>query len=238
MTIEWIQPDWPAPDNIVAASTTRLGGVSEGVYRALNLGDHVDDRIEHVAENRHRLEKQLALPTQPRWLQQVHGANVQRCEQAPLPSADASFTHTPATICAILTADCLPLLVCNRQGTEVAAIHGGWRSLAQGIIANTVAQFTTAPSDCLVWLGPAIGPNAFEVGQDVVDAFVDYHSAFTARGDKYLANIFALATMQCQALGIEAIYGGEWCTVSDPQRFFSYRRDGQTGRQASLIYMR
>ncbi len=242
--LEYIVPDWPAPKNICAFTTTRLGGVSQGQYASLNLGLHVDDDPEAVAENRRLLIETLNIPNEPMWLNQVHGANVMNvvAEKLRDEGVDASYSTLPNQVCVIQTADCLPILLCTRNGTTVAAIHGGWRSLQQGIIANTVAAMQADPTTLLAWLGPAIGPEHFEVGPDVRALFMEndlsHSKAFTpGKNDRWLANIYLIARQQCQRLGINAITGGDLCTVSDPMRFYSYRRDGATGRQASLIWI-
>lgn len=243
-----IVPDWPAPANVSAFFTTRRGGASQGEFTSLNLGLHVSDEPRHVQENRARLLAML--PSAPRWLNQVHGTNVfEICGGEPGPSndgapqADAAMTCEVGKVCAVLVADCLPVLFCNDDGSCVAAAHAGWRGLAAGVLEQTAATMKSPPPRTMAWLGPAIGSSAFEVGQDVVDAFtsqsVDARKAFTTienKPGKYLADIFQLARQRLNAVGIERIYGGEFCTVSDPARFFSYRRDGRTGRMAGVIW--
>ncbi len=223
-------------------TTTRRGGVSLPPYDSFNLGDHVGDDPAAVTENRRRLSTELALPSAPRWLSQVHGtcsANAvtvkDGCE------ADASYTDQPGVVCAVLTADCLPLLCCDRKGRRVAAVHAGWRGLLGGVIEQTLAAMGT-DKDLLVWLGPAIGPQAFEVGGEVRDAFLaDAPEAGTAfvpvSEGKWRADIYALARQRLRRVGVDAVYGGEHCTFSEPGRFYSYRRDGVTGRMASLIWL-
>lgn len=236
-----IFPDWPAPPNVRAMQTTRLGGISEGPYASLNLGDHVADDPTRVAANRQRLNPWL--PTEPLWLRQVHGTAVVHAEQAGcLPQADAAVASTANAVCAVMTADCLPLLVCDRSGSQVAAVHAGWRGLQAGVIEAAVAQMKVQPAELLVWLGPAIGPQAFEVGAEVRQAFVSQHAeaerAFVpVVGGKWLANLYLLARQRLGAMGISAISGGDLCTYTDAQRFFSYRRDGVTGRMASMIWL-
>ena len=240
-----IVPDWPAPANVRAFFTTRRGGASQGEFASLNLGLHVGDELRHVQENRARL--QAMLPSAPGWLNQVHGTNVYeflRVDSADVaPQADAAMTCEASKVCAVLVADCLPVLFCNDDGSCVAAAHAGWRGLAAGVLERTVASMKTPPAGTMAWLGPAIGSSAFEVGQDVVDAFVSQsihaRSWFTAidnKPGKYLADIFQLARQRLNAVGVERIFGGEFCTVSDPSRFFSYRRDGRTGRMAGVIW--
>lgn len=239
----FIQPDWPAPKNVKAVSTTRVGGVSEGVWNSLNLGDHVNDNPLHVAENRKRLAQALALPNEPLWLKQVHGIDVAGedvLEQGFC--ADARISKIANQVCVVMTADCLPALICDRRGKQVAAVHAGWRGLVSGILEQTVSQFEAEPDELLVWLGPAIGSKAFEVGEEVRDAFVahqeDAYQAFVSnRSGHYLANIYMLAKQRLNRAGVDAIYGGDHCTYTEEERFFSYRRDGETGRMASLIWM-
>lgn len=238
----WINADWPAPANIHAGTTTRTGGVSSGPWSSLNLGDHVGDDPSAVAENRRLLAARCALPVEPAWLQQVHGTAAVDAAQARMaPEADASFAHAPGAVCAILTADCLPVLLCDRSGTEVAAAHAGWRGLVGGVLDATLAAMNAPPAELLAWLGPAIGPDAFEVGPEVRAAFVErnpaHADALHAAGDKYLADIHAAARLELAQAGVESVYGGGLCTVSEPDRFFSYRRDGTCGRMASLIWL-
>lgn len=242
MTLPIIQPDWPAPANIRAFTTTRLGGVSRPPYHSLNLGDHVDDDPLAVAENRRRLIEELSLPTEPQWLSQVHGTyTADAATAAPGCEADASYTDQPGVVCAVLTADCLPLLLCDRTGQQVAAVHAGWRGLLNGVIESAV-QSIYGQSEVLAWLGPAIGPQAFEVGDEVRDAFLAVEKAASAAfrsspNGRWLADIYALARLRLASLGVKAVYGGQHCTYSEPERFYSYRRDGQTGRMASLIWI-
>ncbi|MGA0025060.1 MAG: peptidoglycan editing factor PgeF [Burkholderiales bacterium] len=237
---QWIVPDWPAPANVHALVTTRDGGVSSGPYASLNLGTRTDDDPAAVAANRARL--QAHLPQPPKWLAQVHGSTVVDADGlADIPSADASIARQPDTVCAILIADCLPILFTDRSGSCVAAAHAGWRGLAGGVIANTVARMPADPGELLAYIGPGIGPAAFEVGDDVLHAFCDEapenRSAFAAlRPGKWLCDLPALARVALRRAGLTRIYGGNDCTVSDPQRFFSYRRDKLTGRMAALIW--
>jgi len=236
----WITPDWPAPANIHSATTLRTGGVSQGEFSSLNLGDHVNDLWHHVLENRQRIKSMLALPADPVWLQQTHSVQVICVDQMMgSAEADASYTAKNNIVCTVLTADCLPLLLCDEQGTQIAAIHGGWRGLLNGIIENTLLKMPN--TGVLAWLGPAIGPQCFEVGNDVRTAFINkstqFASAFkdNAQG-KYLADIYQIARILLNNAGVEKIYGGQYCTVSDTDQFFSYRRDGQTGRMATMIW--
>jgi YfiH family protein len=240
LPLQWIIPDWPAPANVRALVTTRHGGVSSGPYASLNLGARTDDDPAAVAANRARL--QAHLPQPPKWLAQVHGSTVVDADGLPdIPSADASIARQPGTVCAILIADCLPILLTDRAGSCVAAAHAGWRGLAGGVIANTVARMPADPGDLMAYIGPGIGPGAFEVGDDVLHAFCDespeHRSAFAAlRPGKWLCDLPALARIALRRAGLTRIYGGSDCTVSDPQRFFSYRRDKVTGRMAALIW--
>lgn len=238
--MNWLTPDWPAPASVRACVTTREGGVSEAPFDSLNLGDHVDDRPEAVAENRRRLTDHFSI--KPAWLQQVHGIAVVHADPGIVATADASWTATPGIACAAMTADCLPALFCNRAGTRVAAAHAGWRGLAAGVLEATLDTIDVPAEDVLVWLGPAIGPKAFEVGPEVRDVFIaqlaETHQAFVPshNAGKYLADIYLLARLRLKARGVSAVYGGGWCTVTDP-RFFSYRRAPRTGRFASLIWL-
>ncbi len=239
----WIVPDWPAPDNVRALVTTRMGGVSQPPYGDFNLALHVGDAREDVLEN--RLDLLQLTGCQPAWLEQVHGIAVVEADPKQVAVADASFSRTPGIACAILTADCLPVLFCDRAGTRVAGVHAGWRSLCDGVIEATLdAAFAdVAPQDVLVWLGPAIGPQAFEVGAEVRDAFIaanaDCAAAFrpSRRAGHFLCDLYQIARIRLAARGISAVYGGGLCTFSDAQRFYSYRRDQVTGRMASLVWL-
>lgn len=246
-----IEPDWPAPANVIALSTERAGGASSGRYRSMNLAGHVGDDSTAVATNRSRLSGHLPAGTRVQWLQQVHGSRVIPAGAvADNPAADASWTREPGQACAVLTADCLPVLFCSRAGDVVAAAHAGWRGLLAGVLENTVAAMGVAPGDILAWLGPAIGPDAFEVGPEVRHAFlaaagpgqVDATAASFVPGaahrERYLADLYALARVRLGSLGMAGIFGGHYCTCSDSARFFSYRRDGKTGRMASLILLK
>ena len=240
---DWLIPDWPAPTNIRACVTTRHGGVSQAPYASLNLGDHVGDVADAVARNRQYVREKLNLPAEPIWLNQVHSAQVINADTvaATPPQADASYSTRPDAVCAVLTADCLPVLYCDRDGTQIAAAHAGWRGLAAGVLENTVNSFSCNPEEVLAWLGPAIGPHAFEVGEEVVSSFVQAdaqaNAAFTQRDETHwLADIYLLARLRLQRAGVTHIAGGGYCTFTDAQRFFSYRRDQQTGRMASLIW--
>ncbi len=239
--IHWITPDWPAPQQVHAASTCRTGGFSQGKFASLNLALHVPDDRAHVLANRELIKKQLSLPSAPVWLQQTHSTQVVCADFIKgAVEADASYTRRKNIVCTILTADCLPLLLCNQQGTYIAAIHAGWRGLLTGIIENTLLTAPTA--QLFAWLGPAIGAECFEVGTEVRTAFIDkspdFKSAFTRLSkEKYFADIYQLARIILKKLGVQAIYGGHYCTFTETERFYSYRRDGQTGRMASFIWL-
>lgn len=234
-------PDWPAPPHIRALMTTRAGGVSVPPWDTLNLGIAVGDDPDAVRENRARLRS--ILPADPRWLLQVHGDRVVDAAQVVEPErADASYTDRPGIVCVVQTADCLPVLFTDRAGTRVAAAHAGWRGLAAGILENTVAALATDPSDILAWLGPAIGPTAFEVGDEVRTAFVasapEAAGAFVPHGDgKCLGHLYLLARQRLAAVGVRNVFGDGLCTVSDPARFFSHRRDRVSGRMAALVWI-
>lgn len=238
----FLQADWPAPTNVKTLITTRNGGVSTGVYQSLNVGAHVGDVPEHVARNREIVQQQIHVPVA--YLNQIHSTKVVAATDAlaKIPDADASVDTTGQAACASMTADCLPVLFCDKAGTVVAAAHAGWRGLAGGVLQNTVRAMQVVPLEIMAYLGPAIGPEAFEVGQDVFDAFTEQMPAAerafeSIGGGKYLADIYALARMVLQREGVSMIYGGEHCTVLERDSFFSYRRDGQTGRMVSLIWL-
>lgn len=236
---DFILPDWPAPPNIKAIQTTRLGGSSVAPYDSLNLGLHVHDDALAVAKNRQSLSN--FLPSEPVWLNQVHGVEVVDATQClSIQKADASFSKNKNVVCVTMTADCLPLLICNKQGTIVAAIHAGWRSLCDGVIEATIQSMAVNPEDLMVWLGPAIGPKAFEVGAEVRAAFVrndaQADQAFKAYDDKWLGDLYLIAKQRLKKQGVTEIYGGTECTYSNPSKYFSFRRDGHTGRMASMIW--
>ena len=237
-----IVPDWPASPRIKAVQTTRQGGFSAAPYDSLNLGMHVGDEALNVARNRQALAG--LVPTEPLWLSQLHGTTVVDAGGASCqPEADAAFARTGRTVCTVMTADCLPVLLCDRDATVVAAVHAGWRGLLNGVIEATAAAMQVPSETMLAWLGPAIGPTAFQVGDEVRAAFVAEDAegdlAFTAQPEegKWLADLYALARLRLRRCGITSVYGGEFCTYSDPARFFSYRRDGATGRMASMIWL-
>lgn len=242
MSIGWLEADWPAPQGIKALSTYRDGGASSGRYASLNLGDHVGDDPATVAENRRRLRNEAALPSEPQWLAQVHGIQVADLDSdTPRAPADAAFTRRPDRVCAILTADCLPVLFAADSGEVVGAAHAGWRGLAAGVIETAFRALGVDPERLLVWLGPAIGPQAFEVGGEVREAFLRQDEgsceAFApSAAGRYLADLGLLARRRLGLLGITRIYGGGECTHASGHRYFSHRRDGNCGRQATLIW--
>lgn len=240
LTSSLLIPDWPAPAGVRACVTTREGGVSQSPYESFNLGDHVGDAPDAVAGNRRRLTEECA--ARPAWLKQVHGLDVAYANPQVIDEADASWTDTPGIACTVMTADCLPALFCDRAGTRVAAAHAGWRGLVGGVLEATLDTLAVDPAEVMVWLGPAIGPQAFEVGAEVREAFVAVHpqadAAFVpgAQPGKFMADIYALARIRLASRGVTAVYGGGYCTVSDP-RFFSYRQASTTGRFASLVWL-
>lgn len=230
-----ITPNWDAPDNVRALTTLRYGGISSGVYDSFNLALHVEDNAEHVLQNRASLAKKL--PSEPVWLQQTHSTNVICANTArDVPVADASFATAPSVVCAVLSADCLPVLLCDPDGTWIAAVHAGWRGLANGILEKTIAE---APCELIAWLGPAIGPTVYAVGIDVLQTFNrDDTNAFTQiSDDKWLTDMYALARRRLTDAGITQISGGDHCTFTESADFFSYRRDGKTGRMATMIWI-
>jgi YfiH family protein len=246
-----IEPHWPAPANVLALCTTRQGGRSEPPYATFNLAHHVGDSPIAVSANRALLAADLPPGTEVSWLEQVHGtAVIEARAGAPLPVADAQWSRRRGVACAIMTADCLPVLFCSTAGDVVAAAHAGWRGLLAGVLEATVSAIATPADHVLAWLGPAIGPSAFEVGREVRDAFIDaadpseghrVAACFTpsaGREEHWFADLYGLARIRLSALGVTRVYGGEYCTHSDDSRFFSFRRDGQTGRMASLILLR
>ena len=238
---ETLIPVWPAPPGVRALQTLRSGGCSVAPWDSFNLGDHVGDASECVAANRAQLCQ--LVPAPPLWLHQVHGNVAVNAENGiDFVAADASFTRRQGVVCAVMTADCLPVLFCNRAGNVVAAAHAGWRGLLAGVLEQTVSSMAVPPEDLLAWLGPAIGPACFEVGEEVRVAFLresaETETAFVARGrGKWLADIYQLARQRLKRCGVFAISGGDACTVNEKAHYFSYRRDGVTGRMASLIWL-
>ncbi len=251
LQFEWLTPRWPAPACVRAAATLRTGGVSLPPYDSLNLGTHVGDDALAVQTNRARLRQALQLPAEPCWLNQVHGTTVVEAGayETP-PKADACIARSANQanrVCVVMTADCLPVLFCNREGDRVAAAHAGWRGLANGVLESTVSALGVPGSELMAWLGPAIGPDAFEVGDEVRIAFLSQDAGNATcfrssdRHGHWYADLYQLARRHLARLGVTAVYGSEWCTVTDEARFFSHRRDGhaggQTGRMASLIWI-
>lgn len=241
-----LNPNWPAPPTIKAYSTLRQGGASLPPYESFNLGMHVGDNKNFVKMNRTLLMDKAHLPQYPLFLNQIHSTQVISlpCEQT-TPNADGVYTNHPEQVCLVMTADCLPVLFCNEDGTEVAAAHAGWRGLCEGILEKTLSHFKSPPEKILTWLGPAIGPTAFQVGEEVKSAFMQ-HSPFSKNAfipdpntsNKYLANLYMLATQRLNQYGVTQISGGEYCTFTEKEKFFSYRRDGITGRMASFIWIK
>jgi YfiH family protein len=245
---EWIVPDWPAPSRVRAVMTTRAGGVSRPPFDGFNCAGHVGDDPAAVAENRRILRADL--PGEPLWLQQVHGTGVAHAgTDAPETEADAAVATGPGQVCVVQTADCLPVLFCDERGTTVAIAHAGWRGLAAGVLEAAVTAMGIGPARILAWMGAAIGPESFEVGEEVREAFVSRHplaavafrpalpGTLDGAPRKWLADLYVLARIRLAAVGVERVYGGGWCTYREQDRFFSYRRDGRTGRMASLIWL-
>lgn len=237
-----VEADWPAPSHVRACVSQRRGGISRHGYASLNLAAHVGDDTLAVTENRRRLAESLRLPSEPAWLEQVHETRVVDLDAPWSGPADAAMTRRSGTVCVVLTADCLPVLLSDRRGQRVAAAHAGWRGLVSGVLGSTVAAMRCPPTDLLAWLGPGIGAAAYEVGDEVRAQFVDVDAvraaAFkrNARG-RWQADLYALARLELGGLGVKAVYGGEFCTHSEPDRFFSHRRQAPCGRMASLIWM-
>ncbi len=243
MKLEYIKPDWAAPENITCVTTTRVGGYSNNEYSSLNLGGHVKDAISNVEQNRNLILKDLNLPSEPVWLEQVHSSRVLELnDRTPKNTvADAAYTQQKGIVCAVLTADCLPVVFCDLKGQYVAVAHGGWRGLVAGVLENTLQALPIANEEMMCWLGPAIGPNKFEVGKEVVEAFlkkdVMNESAFQIQENgKYLADIYQLAKKILAKERVAQVYGGQHCTYTESDKFYSYRRDGETGRMATLIW--
>lgn len=242
MTDAWIVAHWPAPAHIHAITSTRPGGHSREAYASFNLARHVGDDASAVNANRQQLKQSLNLLAEPRWLTQIHGCRVQSAHEPDSHPADASWTDRPGVVCAVLTADCLPLLLCDRAGSCVAAVHVGWRGLVAGVVEAAVAALPAEPADILAWLGPAIGPRAFEVGPDVLaacrEAIDQTESCFTPiQTGHWHADLPRLVTLALHQAGVDSVYKSGLCTYSDTEHFYSYRRDGVTGRMASLIWM-
>lgn len=243
-TDHFIQPDWPASDNIIAYTTTRQGGISKAPFDSLNLAVHVEDDEHDVKQNRKLLQQALDLNQPIQWIDQVHGTHaIQIDKENDKLEADACFTQAFQTVCAVLTADCLPILLCNDSGNEVAAIHAGWQGILAGVIEETVKSLKSPGSRLYAWLGPAIGPQAFEINDEIRLDFTQKNgensSAFEQRDGSWYADIFQLGRIALNSQGVSQIFGGDYCTVTDETLFYSYRRDDKkTGRMASLIYIR
>lgn len=242
---DFIVPDWPAPAGVRAAFTLRAGGVSRAPCDTFNIGAHVGDDSAAIAENRARLRERLYLPSEPVWLEQVHGHRVVDLDRLitrdSLGPADAATTRKPGRVCVIQVADCMPVLFAAADGSVVGAAHAGWRGMAGGVLESTVRAMSAPAGELIAWMGPAIGPAHFEVGEEVRAAFMAANEgasvAFTAneRG-RWQCDLYALARQRLTAIGVGTIHGGGWCTYADPGRFFSYRRDGRCGRMAALIW--
>ena len=240
----YLIPDWPAPENIRACVTRRAGGVSKGIYASFNLGLRSGDVSEAVQENRRIIRSDWQLEKEPQWLHQVHGIEVVTAQpDAVEREGDAVWTDQPGLPCAVLTADCLPVVFCNKSGTKVAAAHAGWKGLQAGVLEQTVAALSEPAEELIAWMGPAISQKCFEVGPEVREAFIastpDAEQAFTAgEGDRWFGDLYSLARLRLQAIGLTAVYGGDLCTYSDADSWHSYRRDGvESGRLATLIWM-
>lgn len=255
--IELLTPDWPCPENVRAVLSTRLGGCSQGAYSSANLGDHVGDDPMAVAANRAALARQTDTHCWP-WLQQVHGVEMVELGAAVTcgQRADGAYSRVAGTVCAVLTADCLPVLLCDRAGTQVAAVHAGWRGLAAGILGCAVECFDGPRENILAYMGPAIGPDHFEVGTDVYTAYGALFSGLGFHGDwkscfrpcrkvhpypnkpqHFLADLYGLARLALGCAGVTQVYGGHYCTYGEAGRFYSYRRDGVTGRMVSAVWL-
>jgi YfiH family protein len=241
--IDVINANWTAPAHVHAFTTTRLGGFSLAPFDTFNLATHVGDSKADVLQNREVLQRKKKLPHAPLWLEQNHSTVVISADEMyeSYPQADASYSSLPGRVCAVLTADCLPLLITDTQGIQVAAVHAGWKGLAEGIVPACIAKLKATPKDLLVWMGPAIGPKVFEVKDDVRDLFLKMNAALpqhfhqTSAG-VYLLDMYSAARYQLNRCGVEQIFGGDFCTYTDHERFFSYRRHHTTGRMASLIW--
>lgn len=245
--MQLITPNWPAPMHVKAFSTTRLGGVSSGPFNELNLGTHVGDDAAAVVNNRAMLEQAVNLPSAPLWLEQTHSIEViehtgqvtnNGASNGAVIAADGAYTHASNHVCVVMTADCLPLLLTNKQGDRVAAVHAGWRGMADGIIEQAVTKLDCDPQDVFAWAGPCISQQAFEVGLEVKQQLGGPDSAYRAHKEvtKVYANLTQLAQHRLAQLGIDAFFTNDHCTYKESERFFSYRRDGQTGRMATLIW--
>jgi len=242
VTFATIKPEWPAPARVKAVATERGGGASRGPYASLNLGTHVGDEPDSVADNRRVLAAELELPAEPSWLEQVHGTTIVELDTSAPGAADGAVTSSSTRVCAVLTADCLPVLFTTTAGERIGVAHAGWRGLAGGVLPAAVAAMGGDPTDLLVWLGPAIGQSAYEVGAEVRTAFSaadpGAEACFqpNARG-RWQADLYGLARRSLAAAGVSAIYGGDFCTYDDAARFYSHRREAPCGRMATLIWL-
>ena len=242
-SVEWVAPEWPVSSRVRVVSTLRVGGSSQGSYASLNLAAHVGDDPGSVVENRRRLREAAGVPGEPLWLEQVHGRDVVvHPGQVGVPRADAAIATAPGRVCAVMTADCLPIVLADREGSRAGVAHAGWRGLAEGVVEATVASLGGDPGRLVAWLGPAIGQRAFEVGPELREAFVGRNPAAEAcflqngRG-RFQADLCGLARLALARAGVGSVHGGDWCTASDADRFFSFRRDGVTGRMATLAWL-
>lgn len=250
--VQLIQPDWLAPPNIHAVMTTRRGGVSRAPYDELNLGYATKDDRAAVAENERLVASALAVQTAAiRWVYQVHGVDVHHAESLPVNTplgatttvGDAIVSHTPSLVCGIKIADCMPVLFAARNGAAIGAAHAGWRGLSGGVLENTVAAMRTNPAEIVAWMGPCIGPKAFEVGEEVRDAFVKHdasaalHFSPRAAPGKFLCDMYSIARLRLGAMGISAVTGGDYCTLDQSDLFFSHRRNPLTGRMAAFVWI-
>jgi YfiH family protein len=244
MSVSWIPADWPAPHTVVAGTTLRSGGASQGEFRSLNLAAHVGDDPVSVQDNRRRFQLECGLPSEPRWLGQVHGTDVVLLSSEPLQAeADAAITRDDDVVCAVLTADCLPVVFASDDATEVAAAHAGWRGLSAGILEEAVTAMHTEPERILAWFGPAISQPAFEVGPEVREQFLNHDGAasdFFSQNERgrWQADLYGLARIRLENCGVTRVFGGGLCTHAGEDRFFSYRRDGACGRMATFIFRR
>ncbi|WP_133130110.1 peptidoglycan editing factor PgeF [Legionella yabuuchiae] len=240
--MNYIIPEWPAPNHIGALTTTRLGGESNAPFDSNNLALHVGDNPEHVRANRKALVQELNLPSEPEWLDQNHTNHCVVAEDVSERKADAAITHDSKRILAVMTADCLPILLCDRKGTEIAAIHAGWKGLADGIIENTLKKMNNQPAALIAWIGPSICKSCYEVGEDVMAAFAksypNMRTGFHQQEARWYADLPLLAKLIMSEQGLEAVYASGICTKEDEKHFYSYRRDGQTGRMATLIWFK
>jgi len=243
MQTDWIVPDWPVPIQVKSIMTTRLGGISPSPYDSMNLAYHVQDDAQYVAANRACLQETLGLSKRPFWVNQVHGVDVADVSKDTTGcDADAVYSRERGMACCVMTADCLPVLLCDREGREVAAVHAGWRGLQQGVIEQAIEHFSAAPKDIYVWLGAAISVKAFEVGDEVRQAFIrdneqDAACFYAVNNGHWMADLYQLARQRLARIGIGYVGGGDYCTFTDSRRFYSYRREAVTGRMASLIWI-